>query len=72
MSALLDEPRLLVSADPSQVERNHAQLNTVQAHLAEPVVDHDTRRIRAVATTDVLAAERNPELSPPVLGARAP
>src|SRR5215469_1689866 len=72
MAALLDEPRLLVGTDPGGVERGHAELNAVQAHLAEPVADDDAHRVRAVATTDVLAAEGDPERRTPVLGPRAP
>src|SRR5215470_15749316 len=71
-AALLDEPRLLVGADPSGVERSHTELNAVQAHLAESVADDDAHRIRAVATADVLTAEGDPERRTPVLGARAP
>src|ERR1700730_11781221 len=66
------DPRLLVGADPGGVDRSHAELNAVQAHLAEPVVDDDAHRVRAVATTDVLTAEGDPERRTPVLGAHAP
>src|SRR4029077_14555891 len=72
IAALLDEPRLLVGADPGGVEWSHAELNAVQAHLAEPVVDDDAHRVGAVATTDVFTAEGDPERRTPVLGARAP
>src|SRR5580693_1930874 len=71
-AALLDEPRLLVGADPGGVERSHAQLNAVQAHLAECVAHDDAHRVRAVATADVLTAEGDPETRAAVLGARAP
>jgi hypothetical protein len=53
-AALLDEPRLLLGADPGGVERSHAELDAVQAHLAESVADDDTHRVRAVATANVL------------------
>src|SRR5580693_10457947 len=70
LAALLDEPRLLVGADPGGVERSHAELNAVQAHLAEPVVDDDAHRVGTVAATDVLRAEGDPDRRAPVLGAR--
>src|SRR6202044_584694 len=72
MAALLDEPRLLVGADPGGVERGHAELDAVQAHLAESVAGDDAHRVRAVATADVLTAEGDPERRTPVLGARSP
>src|SRR6187401_3173745 len=68
IAALLDEPRLLVGADPGGVERSHAELYAVQAHLAEPVVDDDAHRVRAVAPADVLATEGDPDRPAPVLG----
>src|SRR5512135_3764608 len=71
IAALLDEPRLLVGADPGGVERSRAELNAVQAHLAEPVVDDDAHGVRAVAPADVLTAEGDPDRRTPVLGAHA-
>src|SRR5580693_9313909 len=70
-AALLDEPRLLVGADPGRVERGHAELNAMQGHLAECVVHDDAHRVRAVATADLLTAEGYPERATPVLGTYA-
>src|ERR1017187_567213 len=72
MAALLHEPRLLVGADPGGVERGHAELDAVRAHLAECVADDDAHRVRAVAATDVLTAEGDPERHTPVFRAPAP
>src|SRR5204863_1390072 len=71
IAALLDEPRLLVGADPGGIERSHAELYAVQAHLTEPVVDDDAHRVRAVALADVLTAEGDPDRPAPVLGVHA-
>ncbi len=65
---LLAESGLLVGADPGSVERRHRQLDAVQPHLSEGVVDDDARRVGAVAAADVLAGERDAERGAPVLG----
>ena len=70
-AALLDEPGLLIGTDPGGIERGHAELDAVQAHLAEPVTDDDAHRIRAVAMADVLTAEGDPSVAHRSLG-RAP
>ena len=71
VAAFLGKPRFLVCGDSGGIERGHAELNAVQAHLAESVVDGDARRVRAVAAAGVLAAQGDAGRRAPVLGARA-
>src|SRR5690242_13488742 len=70
--ALLDESRLLVSAQASRVERGYVELDAVQAHLAEAVVDDHPHRVRTVAAADMVTAERDADRRASVLGPSPP
>src|SRR3954451_21537012 len=65
-ASLLDEARLLVGADPGRVERDEVELDPLQPHLAEAVVDDDPHRVGAVAAADVLAPESDADRRAPV------